>query len=191
VRHRGAWLAVVLVALGGCGLEPQSAPEDITVDPVPRVTADPPEEFSAAQLHLWFLRGDRLARVARGGPRNAPEVALGLLAAGPDPDETAVGLTTAIAGDPFTVVDDDVDDGVLTVEATSAFVFVSGNDQTRAVAQVVWTLTELPEVDFIRFTSEDEPLEVSTDSGLSDQPVDRSDFASMAPPDGAPAPGPN
>lgn len=181
MRHRHARLAVALLALGGCGVDPQSAPEDIAVDPVPTVRVRPTEEAAATRIRLWFVRDDRLAVVSRGAPRAEPEVALGLLAIGPDRDEIAMGLTTAITGDLPTVADDDADDGVLTLEVPSAFVLV-GSDQRRAVAQVVWTLTGLPDVDLVRFTDEGDPLEVPTDEGLSDQPVDRSDFASMAPP---------
>jgi spore germination protein GerM len=181
VRHRGTALAVALVALGGCGVDPQPAPEDIAIDPIPTMRARPTAESDAARIRLWFVREGRLAAVVRGAPSARPEVALGLLEAGPDRDELAMGLTTAITGNLPTVADDDTDDGVLTLEVPSAFVFVE-NDQRRAVAQVVWTLTGLPDVDFVRFTDEGEPLEVPTDEGLSDQPVDRSDYASMAPP---------
>jgi spore germination protein GerM len=189
VTRRGALPAVVaLVALGGCGIEPQSTPEDISVAPVPTASARPDDEFSAARIQLWFLRGERLAVVVRGAPNEDPAVALEMLAAGPDRDEIGAGLTTAVTGDPPTVADDDADDGVLTLEVAPEFVAVP-DDQRRAIAQVVFTVTGLPDVEFVRFTIDDDPLEVPTDEGLSDQPVDRSDFDSMAPPE--PAGGPN
>ncbi len=61
---------------------------------------------------------------------------------------------------------------------------VAGADQLRAVAQVVWTATGFEEVDAVRFATAEGPLVVPTDAGLTDDPVDRADYASLAP-DGA------
>jgi spore germination protein GerM len=132
---------------------------------------------------LWFLDDDRLAPVLRPASDSSPGAALELLAEGPDPDEVAAGLTTIVARQPLAVVDGPDADDVLTVEVTRTFSSVAGEDQLREVAQVVWTATEFAEVDAVRFTTDGEALEVPTDRGLSDQPVDRADYASLAPAD--------
>ena len=72
---------------------------------------------------------------------------------------------------------------MLTVDVTRTFSSVSGDEQLQELAQVVWTATEFDEVDAVRFASEGEALEVPRDLGLSDDPVDRDDYASLAPSD--------
>lgn len=76
------------------------------------------------------------------------------------------------------------EEGVLTVGVTPAFTDVAGADQLRSFAQVVWTATGIEGVDAVRFGTADGPLEVPTDAGLTDDPVDRADYGSLAP-DGA------
>jgi spore germination protein GerM len=196
VRRR---LTTALLSLGvlaaGCGVDPQSAPSELDVSPLPRATADDTGGTAGSELVLWFLDGGRLVPVERPAAEQDPATALALLAEGPTAEEAAAGLSTAISRQPLVVVDrEDVDalEGVLAVEVTPAFTGVSGADQLAEVAQVVWTATEFPDVDAVAFTTEDGPLEVPTDSGLGDRPVGRDDYASLAPVAGdAPAsPGP-
>ena len=193
MRRRALALALGAVVLtGGCGIGPQDEPEDLDVGSLPSVTATPTTSAAGFPVRLWFLREDRLVEVRRSAPDPAPDTALDLLAEGPTPEEAREGLTTAVSGAP-TILDGPADgdaDGVVTVDVPPAFTGVAGDDQLRAVAQVVWTVTEFDGVDAVRFTTEDEPLEVPTDQGLSDQPVDRDDYASLAPAEGTDAPAP-
>jgi spore germination protein GerM len=183
VRRR-ALLPLIVLVIAGCGVDPQSAPEDIAISPIPAVTSEPTTGSAGPEVTLWFLADERLTPLTRPASESTPATALELLAEGPDPGEADAGLTTAVARQPFAVDDPDAD-GVLTVEVTRTFSSVSGDDQLREVAQVVWTATEFDGVDAVRFATDGEALEVPTDLGLSDEPVDRDDYASLAPGDGA------
>jgi spore germination protein GerM len=183
-RHLAVLASVVLAA--GCGVEPQAAPEDLTLSPIPPATSGVPGGDAGQQLVLWFLRDDALAPVERSAAAADAATALALLAEGPTAQEADAGLTTAISRQPLTVAanDDAAEADVLTVQVTEAFTGVAGADQLRAVAQVVWTVTEPDDVDAVRFTTDvGGPLEVPTDAGLTDAPVDREDYASLAPDD--------
>ncbi len=50
------------------------------------------------------------------------------------------------------------------------------------MAQVVWTVTQFPQVDRVCFSLDGVFVEVPTDSGLSDESVSRADYVSVAPP---------
>jgi spore germination protein GerM len=71
------------------------------------------------------------------------------------------------------------------VAVTREFTGLGGGNQQLAVAQIVWTVTEFPGVQQVRFSIDGQPLEVPTDEGLTDQPVDRDDYRSVAPPSDA------
>jgi spore germination protein GerM len=78
-------------------------------------------------------------------------------------------------------VERELSDGVATVSVTPGFPGLSGGNQLLAVAQVVWTLTELPTVTAVRFSVDGTPVEIPTDDGLTDRPVDRDDYRSVKP----------
>lgn len=175
-------LLALLALLTGCGVEPQAAPEDLDVSPIPAATAEPPGGTPGSELVLWFLRDDRLSPVQRSADGAGPVSALSALTEGLTASEADAGLTTAISRQPLAVITGgDAEEGVLTVGVTDAFTYVAGADQLRAVAQVVWTATEFDEVDAVRFTTTEGPLEVTTDAGLTDEPVGRADYGSLAP----------
>ncbi len=181
-------LLATAVALAACGVDPQAEPEDVAIAPVLSSPASPTRTSAGPTVLLWFLEGDRLAPVGRAASGTGPATALDLLADGPTPEESAEGLSTALfTPQPLAVVDGGQSGSTLTVAVSPAFVNVSGDNQLRAVAQVVWTATEFAGVEEVRFVSEDGPLEVPTDEGLTDDPVEREDYASVAPEDAAPA----
>jgi spore germination protein GerM len=185
--RRLAALVCALVALTACGVDTQAAPEDVDVAPVPSSPATPSETGAGPQVVLWFLRDGRLEPVRREAPGSGPATALTLLSEGPTAEEVTEGLTTALTPQPLAVVDGRQTDTTVTVAVSPAFTSVSGENQLRAVAQVVWTATEFAGVEQVRFTTEDGALEVPTDDGLTDEPVDRDDYASVAPEGRTPA----
>lgn len=185
--RRAAALLGTAVALAACGVDPQAEPEDVSIAPVLSSPASPTRTSAGPTVVLWFLEGDRLEPVRRAASGTGPATALDLLADGPTPEESTDGLSTALfTPQPLAVVDGRQSDSTLTVAVSPAFVNVSGDNQLRAVAQVVWTATEFAGVEEVRFVSEDGPLEVPTDEGLTDEAVEREDYASVAPEDAPP-----
>ena len=72
--------------------------------------------------------------------------------------------------------------GIATVDFTSDPVQVVGNDQTLAIAQVVYTATQQPGVVGVLFQSAGQPIQVPTASGSQvPGPVDRNSYLPQAP----------
>lgn len=132
-----------------------------------RRTPDPAQN---ARVTLYMLDGNRLAPVVRTGRSSMllPELVLRALLSGPTSDEIAQGLSTAIPA-PIELTDVSVNSGVADVDFNEAFGTSSRNDAfgtsareelLRRVAQVVFTLSELPQVDAVRFFTNGQRLTV-------------------------------
>ena len=170
-----------LALLGGCGVEPQAVPEPLTI-PVPELSQPQPRSGDAGiEITVFFVRGPALAAVPRTVESRTPTEALEVLTAGPTRTEVIRGLRTALAPQPLTV-DEGLPGGITSVAVSPEFAGITGANQLLAVAQVVWTLTDLDGTTEVRFLVEGEPVEVPTDNGLTELPVGRQDFNSVAPP---------
>ncbi|MDP5181781.1 GerMN domain-containing protein [Blastococcus sp. BMG 814] len=177
-------LAVVLCLLAvltGCGVEPQPEPERVAVPTATPGTATPRPGDAGPEVVVFFVRGAALAPVPRATTTVTPGSAVALLATGPTRAEVIGGLRTAVAPQSI-VADEGLPGGITAVSVTEEFAGITGGNQLLAVAQVVWTLTELPGTTRVRFLIEGSPLEVPTDDGLSDEPVGRDQLLSVAPP---------
>lgn len=184
-------LTVLAAALSGCGIRPQSGPETITIRP-PRVNVSTAPSSGPVQDTVFFVKGKQLEPVRRrttaaGDLRQV----LSLLAVGPSRADARQGVRTALAPQPISVLGID-ERGVLTLGVTRQFTGVVGDNQLLAVAQVVWTVTQFPWVDSVRFVVGSSALEVPTDHGLVQRSVTRADYRTVAPPTaavlGTPAP---
>jgi hypothetical protein len=184
-----ALAAVAGGAVTGCGIDPQAGPEAITLSAAPAPETPTTTGTPGRDLVLWFLRDGRLASTTRAASDGESPAVLDLLAEGPTASEVSAGLGTALlAQQPgLEVVDEDPTDPLVTVQVGQQFLSLTGTDQLPAVAQVVWTVTELPGVDEVLFATESGPLEVPTDDGLTAEPVQREDYASLAPETGGSA----
>ncbi len=177
------WL-LVLVALAfasGCGLPASGPVEEVSV---PTVRGDPSAPHPAdgrREVTVYFVRGSHLQAVSRTVTEPGPQAAVDLLLAGPRRSEVMAGLRTALSPQDLTVLSGPDDSGTVTVAVSRQFTGLSGGNQLLAVAQVVWTLTQFPEVDVVRFTLDGGFPQLPTDTGLSDQPVGRADYLSVAP----------
>lgn len=179
MRLSGAVLGAVLV-LTGCGVAPQTQPEALPpAAPQPVEPSGRPEPLGPA-VTVFFVRGAALAPAARASKRSDAASAVQQLVVGPSRPEVLSGLRTALAPQPLTV-DEGLPGGLTAVSVTREFTGVTGGNQLLAVAQVVWTLTELPGTAEVRFLVAGVPVEVPTDEELTDQPVDRTDYRSVAP----------
>ncbi len=173
-----AVLAAVLLA--GCGVAPDDRPEEVSTEPAPEAATDTESPGSGPLVTLYLVRGAELAPVVRRTTSPTTAVALDLLLEGPTRAEAADGIRTALAPD-VVGVEQAMPDGTVTLALTRGFTGLTGGNQLLAVAQVVWSLTALPETTAVRFTVEGVPVEVPTDDGLTASPVERDDYESVAP----------
>ncbi len=179
-------LAVVLVGatVVGCGVPGQSDAERIAPDKVPfGLNSIPTTTVAPAPTQttttIYLLRAGHLVQVERPVPATAESLVLAL-AQGPDATEAAAGLRTAISG-PDVVRSVMVSDPLATVDLSSHFSELPRGDQLLAVAQLVYSLTVIPEVREVSFTLDGRPTAVPrADGSLSDQPVDRADYRELA-----------
>ncbi|MDK3257659.1 GerMN domain-containing protein [Blastococcus capsensis] len=185
-----AFLALLcgLVVLTGCGVEPQTAPQPLTI-PAPQ-PSQPGQRTDDVGLELtvFFVRGTDLMPARRSVDAPTAAEALEALTAGPTRADVIVGLRTALAPQPLSV-DVGLPGGITSVTVTPEFAGISGGNQLLAVAQVVWTLTGLEDTQQVRFLVDGVPVEVPTDTGLTEAPVGRDNFSSVAPPQ-SPEPAP-
>jgi hypothetical protein len=119
---------------------------------------------------VYFVRGNQLVPVFRSGPSSmtSAQLAMRQLLTGPSPEDQADGLTTAIPSD-TALLGVVIDNGVATVNLSQEFERApeSGSQVVYELrlAQVVYTLTELTDVDAVRFKYEGDPVAVIDQDG--------------------------
>ena len=131
---------------------------------------------------VYLLHGGRLkAAVRRIVGANVPAEAMRSLLAGPTESESAAGLDTAIPPETH-LLSLDVSTGIATVDLSTEFGALGGDNQTDAVAQIVYTITASPYIDAVRFDINGRPIEVPDGTGsLSATPKRRDDYPALRP----------
>lgn len=172
--------------LGACGFPTQhrSSPvaeeeQPASLITVPAADARPPLE----DVVVWLVRDDHLVQATRRAP--VPVDAAGAVAAlssGITDAELETGTRSAIP-DPGMVVDATSGGGTASVELAPEFLDIPAGDQVLALAQIVYTLTDLRGVGRVRFTIGEDPVVVPLPNGDStEDSVSRDDFADLAAP---------
>ncbi len=182
---RALLVASLGALVGACGIGPQRspvilAPADLPTGLQPDAQATTTSMVQTAEVDVWFVRDDRLARVRHEvEPPVVAEVALAELLSGPDAAEQDRRLRSAIP-DAQVVDGVTVSRGVASVAIGAEFADIPANDQLLAVAQVVLTLTDLRGVGRVVFLLADSPVAVPLPSGEStDQAVSRDDYVEL------------
>jgi hypothetical protein len=113
--------AVALLVLTGCGVQPSGV----------IVGASPPTGTVEPVVTLYLVSDHRLTPVARAAARLSPADALALLAAGPDAEERAKGLTTEVppTAAPLSVTTDPTGSTVVTLSIPAADLSAVAVDQ--------------------------------------------------------------
>jgi len=197
VTARRWWLgAAALLAAGaaasGCGVPVDSGPTALAsrgvpfglLDPstVPTTTTAPSPAPVTVTVQIYLLDpAAQLVAVPRNVAVPAPlAAALAALIDGPTNGEAAAGLQSAIP--PQTqVVSASVSGGLATVDLAGTIGQLVGQAEINAVAQMVFTATDLPTVTGVSFDFNGQPVSVPTASGAEVPIASRAQFASMAP----------
>lgn len=135
-------------------------------------------------LEVWFTRSDGLVAVRRTHqptPRVAT-AAIDALLAGPSAAERASGIVSTVPSG-TRLLGITIRNGVATVDLTSEYQSGGGSlsMQTR-LGQVVYTLTQFPTVQKVRFRLDGTPVNVFSSEGIVlDHPVGRSDYVNLLP----------
>ena len=192
VRRSGLLLALLLVAaVAGCGIQGEDEPREVAAEDVPfglldsntTTTASIPAEGSVP-VTVFLVTGDRrLVGVTRAAPSDDAIGAMRALLQPVTEEESADGLSNSIPEDTQVI---DVSIGsqpdTRVVNLSDEFLQVQGPVQVAAVAQVVWTLTELPDVRGVQFAFEGEIRPVPRGDGeTTSEPLLRSAFLNLGP----------
>jgi spore germination protein GerM len=202
--HRRRWAramasVVGLAVVGGCGIPIDAQPRDIGSKPPESV----PQAVAAATTdtgpRVYFLitpdnrQNDRLAPVSRDVAPD-PAAVLDQLFKGVSPEE-ATRLRTAIPNDTRLVAPPQLrSDGVLVVDVSDAFFKSTGDLQIKAVAQIVFTTSDLGGVQRVKIEVDGRSYPWPRGDGtLADDAVTRYDYPELDPttqPDYPPLPSP-
>jgi spore germination protein GerM len=193
-RHRapGLALAVLAVGLAACGIPTAAEPTPIAKSDVPyhllnppttttTLAGSPPAVGVAEQIYLVAPNGHLVAATREVAVPASLTQVVGALLAGPTATESASGIQSFLnrTGVQVTLAQGT---GVATVDFTTNPIQVVGPDQTLAIAQVVYTLTQQPGVTGVTFEIAGKGIEVPTAAGAQvPGPVARADYLPQAP----------
>jgi hypothetical protein len=188
--RRSVLVALVVLVATACGLPADDrdhplATEDVPYDLLagPTTTTEPPPSTTTTlpwRTNLWYVAGDRLVPAPRQ-LRAQPDVAqvLRLLLRGPSDDDLPLVRSALDVGDASIAVPPT--GGELAIELAPDFGFRSSSEQIFALAQLVFTLTEVPGVGRVAFRIGDAPATVPLPNGqLAEGSVSRDDYAVLA-----------
>ncbi|HVM12176.1 MAG TPA: GerMN domain-containing protein [Actinomycetota bacterium] len=182
MRPRGA-LVILLLTTAACArqgvtLIPESELDEIYTSPSPSPRPGLPRTGV-----VYLVEDDRLAATRRGldpAPTLAEALLEALLREG-DRDESRSAIPPETR-----VLDVGVVGGVATVDLSQGFEQgASGSDLALRVAQIVYTLTEDPEIRAVLIAIEGEvaPVIAGNQRDVLDRPVTRDDYRALGPPD--------
>ena len=174
------------VAVTGCGSERAVSlgkPSTGTTTTAPEQTVTTTTS-SQVSLEVWFARDDGLVAVRRthdATPLVATTAVTDLLR-GPSAHERAAGFVSAIP-DGTRLLGIAIRNGIATVDLTSEYQSGGGSRSMQMrLAQVVYTLTQFPTVQKVRFRLDGSPVNVFSSEGIVlKNPVGRADYSDLLP----------
>ncbi len=197
-RHVTALALVVVggLALMSCGIPTSGGPTAINKKDVPFQLLSPagptvsstttPPAVAVPELIFLVAPTQTVAPVTRGVPVSTTlsgtlTDVIEVLLEGPKGNESAEGLQTFLTGTK-TRVSAKVTAGIATINFATNPIQVVGANQTLAIAQLVYTATQVAGVTGVVFQIGGEPIEVPTASGATvPGPVDRTSYLPQAP----------
>ena len=191
-RSVPALLAVLaaLAATSACGVPQDPAPRILDGSVLPEELAVPSTTTSSTEapvprqtVYLYFVDGEALGEpVERELATPAGLLAaLEALIGGPTEEEASAGLTSVIPAETV-ILGSDLTNGVLQINlAEGTLEQIEGELQRLAIAQLVFTATELAGVEWLWVLIEGEPRALPTDEGDVEAPVGRVHYASLQP----------
>lgn len=192
-------MVAVVAALGACGLPQDGTARTIDPDQVPYglLRSAPPavatpelkSSARASQAQLYLLGAqDQLVGVPAGlddttaAPSSRLTEVLGLLARGPDEQQRAQGLGTALSPG-VTIELRALVDSVAQVQVRAGLKAPSADRLPLAIGQLVLSATSVHGVDAVQLVRDGTPVEVPLPGGaLTSAPLTRADYATLLTP---------
>ncbi|MBW9205909.1 GerMN domain-containing protein [Mumia sp. zg.B53] len=174
--------AVLALSLGACAIGAEPAPRDAAVT-APRLPAYGPTvgRERAMDVEVCLLERGRLRRVGRTAAAGGVASALRSLARGPTGGERRAGLTTDV---PQSAEESQVTvaSSVAQVEVPTGFARLTAEQQIRAMAQIVCSVTSGGVIRSVRLVSDGKAVFAPVGSGaLVDRSVGLGDYPAFTP----------
>ena len=195
VRQKLALAAFALAAaalVAACGISLDSEPRLLEETEIPPELLAPTTSTSGSSTEMsrtflvYFVEGDG-ELVPRGRDLSLPATVdklLNALFVGPSDSETELGLTSALPAGTQILGTALSAPSVLELNlAEGTLEQIEGEFQRLAIAQIVFTVTELDIVDSLRVRIEGAPRTLPTDEGDLETPVGRQHYMSLYPAD--------
>lgn len=166
--RRALSLLVVSALLSGCGVQADSIPRDLP-DAEQALESSSGSSNTAAggadRIYLIAPGEERLLRSVRRDAVSAPDL-VRILLRGPNDQEIEAQFNTAI---PSTteLISARTQGQILTVNLTQDIIELDTQSLVRAIAQIVYTATELDGIEAVQIEIDGEPLSVPTASGTA------------------------
>jgi spore germination protein GerM len=180
-----------MTAVAGCGLPIDNSPQAIPANDMPLALSEPNSTVPGSSsthgsipVEVYFLGPDAqlVGEIRYLRPPPTPQEVLDVLVAGPSPREYVEGVQSAIPSS-ADLVAGDMAGGVLDVLLDTSFGSLRPGQEPYEFAQVVYSLTSLPEVHGVLFEYEGSLIqpEVGTGALATGDVVYRSDYKQLAP----------
>ncbi len=170
-----AALAALACALSACGVSVDESPRPLQL-PTTSTTVSPTPPTGAFETVLYYVAEGDLLPVVRDLPDRTLETILAALL--DPPSGTPPGLGTSIPSG-TTLLGLQRDRKTIAVNLSEPFQNVVGQSRQQAIGQIVLTVTELADIERVRFLIEGEPVSVSSPVRGDAELVDACDFRSM------------
>jgi hypothetical protein len=165
---------VVAVVLAACGVPDEEEPRELAAEDLPADLLEPqpttpgsttPGGVTAA-ANIYFMGTERLVAVERRvDPPPDPAEVIILLLEGPTSEEQDLSVSTEIPPETELLDATLSRTGVLTIDLSEEINDIRAEAQQRAIAQLVFTATDLEEVAEVRFEVEGEAKPVPVGDG--------------------------
>ena len=184
-------LAAVMPGVAGCGLPVDNSPQAIPPGQMPLALSEPnstvpgsSSTLGSLPVEIYLLGPDAqlVGETRYVRPPPTPQEVLDVLVAGPSPREFVEGVQSAIPSSADLVAGNLVG-GVLLVQLDTSFGSLRPGQEPYEFAQVVYSLTSLPEVHGVLFEYEGSDIlpEVGDGALATSYVVYRSDYKLLAP----------
>ena len=159
MTRRTIALFVAALALAGCGLSPDAAPRDLPADERTLVPAQAATGGQAEGPDRIYLGAPGEERLLRSVPRDAVsrEDLIEILLAGPNEDELDQQYTTFLPAN-LQLIDTFKQGTILFLDVSAELTELTGQPLSRALAQIVYTATELDGVERVQITVDGNPV---------------------------------
>ncbi len=154
-----------------------------TIAPPVTTTIPPPTTIPIAfPLDVYWITGSSIRPIRRPDVEATLDTAIEALRSGPLFSDSVEGLRSAIPASD-TIASATVQSGTATISLAPSFLTLPGAEQTMAIAQIVYTVTNLPGVGLVNFRLGGRPLSVPTADGEpSKGALSRDDYVSLLAP---------